>query len=101
MDNIHEALLLDGEPNMPFMLSWANEPWSKRWTGLSKEDGEILLKVGQGEEKLSKKNTDHNEKDILLSQDYGDEKEWEEHFVTLFVSSEIQTISELKISQSL
>jgi hypothetical protein len=86
---------------MPFMLSWANEPWSKRWTGLSKEDGEILLKVGQGEEKLSKKNTDHNEKDILLSQDYGDEKEWEEHFVTLFVSSEIQTISELKISQSL
>jgi len=27
---IHEALLHDEDPNMPLMLSWANEPWSKR-----------------------------------------------------------------------
>jgi hypothetical protein len=34
MDKIHEALLHDEDPNMPLMLSWANEPWSQRWTGL-------------------------------------------------------------------
>ena len=80
MDKIHEALLHDGEPNMPFMLSWANEPWSKRWTGLSEEDEELVLKKGQGKEKLPKKSTDNDGEEILLSQDYGDEKEWEEHF---------------------
>lgn len=50
-------MLKDGEPNMPFMMSWANEPWSRRWTG--------------------------EEKDVLLSQEYGEEDEWEEHFLYL------------------
>jgi len=57
MYKVQEAMLLDGEPNMPFMLSWANEPWERRWTG-----------------------TDANADNILLSQDYGDEDEWAEHF---------------------
>jgi hypothetical protein len=62
------------------MLSWANEPWSKRWTGLSKEEEERFVQMGPGEELLSRNTSDHKEKEILLSQDYGDEKEWEEHF---------------------
>jgi hypothetical protein len=40
MGKIPEAMLRDGQPNVPFMMSWANEPWSKRWTG---EDTQILL----------------------------------------------------------
>ncbi|CAM9097530.1 unnamed protein product, partial [Ectocarpus fasciculatus] len=28
-----DLLLSDGEPNKPFFLTWANEPWSKRWDG--------------------------------------------------------------------
>jgi len=55
-----EQMLVDGEPDMPFMLSWANEPWTKRWTGVE-EAGSTLL--GQG---------------------YGDEEDWTEHFYYLY-----------------
>jgi len=54
MHKVPELRIKDGEPDVPFMLSWANEPWSKRWSG---EDN-----------------------DILLSQEYGDSTEWREHF---------------------
>jgi len=54
-----EAMLLDGEPNLPFALSWANEPWTKKWTGVTDTGN------------------------ILLSQEYGDESEWREHFYYL------------------
>jgi len=47
-------MLQDGEPNIPFFFSWANEPWTRRWNG---QDG-----------------------DILLAQDYGAEAEWQNHF---------------------
>ena len=53
MDQVHEQLLIDGEPNLPFAFSWINEPW----TGISE-----------------------NDKETLLSQEYGDEAEWTEHF---------------------
>mmetsp|Transcript_10512 Transcript_10512/g.13327 ORF Transcript_10512/g.13327 Transcript_10512/m.13327 type:complete len:835 (+) Transcript_10512:116-2620(+) len=53
-----EQMLIDGEPDMPFMLSWANEPWTKRWSGLDDQGGE----------------------DTLLSQEYGDEEDWTDHF---------------------
>ena len=55
---IPELMLRDGQPDIPFMFSWANEPWSRRWDGTDNE--------------------------ILLSQDYGDEKEWTEHFEYLY-----------------
>ena len=56
---VTEAMLRDGYPNKTFMFSWANEPWSTQWTDLDDS---------------SKK------KNFLLIQDYGDEKEWAEHF---------------------
>jgi hypothetical protein len=54
MYKIPELMLLDGEPNIQFMFSWANEPWSRTWDGLDHE--------------------------VLLSQEYGHKEEWIEHF---------------------
>ncbi|TCZ75254.1 glycosyl transferase [Paenibacillus albiflavus] len=53
-------VLRTGEPDFPFCLSWANEPWSRRWDG-----------------------TNHN---LLMPQDYGDEKDWKEHFDYLLIA---------------
>lgn len=54
MDKVLQLMLKDGAPNLPFMLSWANEPWTRRWNGAEAE--------------------------ALLTQSYGDEQEWSEHF---------------------
>lgn len=51
-------VLESGKPNFPFCLSWANEPWTRRW------DGRNDL--------------------VLMPQDYGDKRDWEEHFNYLF-----------------
>ncbi|MCX8128612.1 MAG: glycoside hydrolase family 99-like domain-containing protein [Clostridia bacterium] len=48
-----EALLEDKEPDFPFCLSWANEPWSRAWEG--------------------------KETQVLMPQVYGAEPEWKEH----------------------
>lgn len=56
MEHVIEEMLRDGEPNIPFMLSWANEPWSARWDGTGGSGG------------------------ILIAQDYGLQKEWRKHF---------------------
>lgn len=47
-------VLRTGEPDFPFCLSWANEPWSRKWNG--------------------------SNYDVLMPQDYGDEDDWKEHF---------------------
>lgn len=31
MYRVPELMLKDGEPSGPFMFSWANEPWSRRF----------------------------------------------------------------------
>lgn len=49
-----ELLLENKDINLRFCFSWANEPWARTWTG--------------------------NNKQVLMAQAYGTEKEWEEHF---------------------
>ena len=36
-----ELMLIDNEPNKPFLFCWANEQWTKRWDG---GNNEILIK---------------------------------------------------------
>lgn len=55
MEHVIEEMLKDGEPSIPFMLSWANEPWSARWDG----------KDGSG---------------VLIAQEYGFHEAWRKHF---------------------
>ncbi|KAH6663176.1 glycosyltransferase WbsX-domain-containing protein [Halenospora varia] len=55
MDGVIQAMLADGEPNTPFMLNWANEPWTARWDGLD----------------ASK---------TFIAQDYGSVEDWRKHF---------------------
>jgi tetratricopeptide (TPR) repeat protein len=52
-----ELMLEDGQPDLPFCLCWANEPWTRRWDGL--------------------------DSDVLQPQDYGDEADWDAHFQAL------------------
>ena len=48
-----EMMLQRGEPDFPFCLSWANEPWTRSWDG--------------------------GHKHVLMPQCYGGPKEWREH----------------------
>ena len=49
-----ENMLNNKNIKLPFCISWANEPWARTWDGKNKE--------------------------VLMSQVYGEEKEWKEHF---------------------
>lgn len=49
-----EQYLEDKSLDFPFCLSWANEPWSRRWDG--------------------------SEHKVLMPQEYGEENDWEKHF---------------------
>ena len=49
-----EKILEDGEPNMPFALCWANEPWTRNWDGIESE--------------------------ILINQEYGTKEDWLIHY---------------------
>jgi hypothetical protein len=47
---LHEpfnAVLRSGEPDLPFCLCWANEPWSRRWDG---SEHELLVEQRYSEE---------------------------------------------------
>lgn len=48
-----EQMLIRKDINMPFCLSWANEPWTKAWAGKSKE--------------------------VIMPQKYGEESDWLMH----------------------
>lgn len=50
-------MLSSGKPDFPFCLSWANEPWTRNWDGRNDQ--------------------------VLIHQEYGDRKEWKEHFYYL------------------
>ena len=47
-------LLANPDINMPFCLSWANEPWTRAWDG--------------------------GDKEVLMAQAYGDKSDWHSHF---------------------
>jgi hypothetical protein len=64
MYKVMESMLADGEPNLPFMFSWANEPWTRRWTGGYVNASGYPLPGDT----------------TLISQAYGDAAEWREHF---------------------
>lgn len=52
-----ENMLADKSIREPFCFCWANENWTKNWDGGNKE--------------------------VIVDQDYGNEKEWEQHFLYL------------------
>lgn len=49
-----EKILEDNEPDIPFTLCWANEPWTRNWNG--------------------------SQRNVLLNQEYGDEADWIKHY---------------------
>ena len=49
-----EQMLKNKKIDMPFCIWWCNQPWTKSWVG--------------------------NDKKVLISQKYGDENEWIEHY---------------------
>jgi lipopolysaccharide biosynthesis protein len=49
-----DLLLSRGQPDLPFCLCWANEPWTRAWDG--------------------------GDREVLMPQAYGDESDWEAHF---------------------
>ena len=52
-----ERYLSDNTCELPFCVSWANEPWTRAWDGKNKQ--------------------------VIMPQEYGGPKEWEEHFYYL------------------
>lgn len=54
-----ESVLSNQAAKLPFCLMWANEPWTRTWNG------------------------DIHSKGVIMPQDYGDEKDWMEHFYYL------------------
>jgi lipopolysaccharide biosynthesis protein len=52
-----ELLLRNPGVEMPFCVSWANEPWTRTWSG--------------------------KHRDVIMPQEYGSEADWERHFAYL------------------
>lgn len=65
-----ENLLKWKDIEMPFCFSWANESWARTWSKIpGKNSWNNLIEINNCQDD-----------GILLRQNYGDEKEWEEHF---------------------
>ena len=58
MGKVPQLMLEDGHPDIPFMMCWANEPWTNTWDGLDTME-------------------------VKLPQNYGKKKEWKKHFYYL------------------
>lgn len=55
MERVPSLILEDGQPDVPFMLSWANEPWTATWDGSPQSN-------------------------VIQEQNYGDLGHWRVHF---------------------
>lgn len=65
-----ENLLKWKDIDMPFCFSWANESWARTWSKIQgKNSWNNLMET----------NLNH-EDGILLRQNYGEERDWQEHF---------------------
>lgn len=73
-----ENLLQWKDIQLPFCFSWANEPWIRTWSSL--EDGNAWNPKFDANNKVSKTT---NKTGVLINQNYGGPKEWEEHFYYL------------------
>lgn len=71
-----ENLLNWKDIQMPFCFSWANETWARSWNNIDIPNNW----ANKFETSEMKKN---NESGILLKQQYGDEKQWKQHFYYL------------------
>lgn len=71
-----ENLLEWKDIDMPFCFCWANESWARTWNAIP---GANVWTINTGEDN---KRSDA-ESSFLLEQDYGQQKEWEEHFMYL------------------
>lgn len=69
-----ENLLRWKDVKMPFCFSWANETWARSWSKLQNKN----VWSSEKEETL-----DCESDGVLLRQEYGREKDWEEHFLYL------------------
>lgn len=65
-----ENLILWKDINMPFCFCWANESWVRSWSNISGNSWDINH---EGVE-------NSNSSKYLIKQEYGSEKEWEEHY---------------------
>ncbi|WP_049946251.1 glycosyltransferase WbsX family protein [Butyrivibrio sp. WCD2001] len=73
-----ENLLEWKDIEMPFCFSWANESWIRSWSKYSGKEGNNAWF-----EKFDNATNSENLPEILLEQDYGSLKDWEEHFYYL------------------
>lgn len=67
-----ENLLEWKDINMPFCFCWANESWVRSWSAIV--DSNVWAP------KFEPHSYAEGDNGILLEQDYGDVKQWEEHF---------------------
>lgn len=72
-----ENLLKWKDIDMPFCFSWANESWIRSWSRLRRAGDNAWFS------NFDKKGTDDGD-GVLLQQDYGDEKNWVNHFEYLY-----------------
>lgn len=66
-----ENLLCWNDIDMPFCFSWANQTWARTWSR--------LFGINFWNSKIEKQSEQGND-GVLLRQNYGEEKEWEDHF---------------------
>ncbi len=77
LEKPEQNLLKWKDINLPFCFSWANERWARSWAKIP------VSNVWAEKYEKGDRSTSSIEKGILLEQDYGNERQWIEHFYYL------------------